>query len=120
MLGFLIWYNPIIYQGDTMSRAINLPTRASRTSEVGLFWREVVSGVAASIEIPKHSAIRIRAAANTTVSFDGVLSATMLSGEILVFNSGGGSSDDVKDTVTLTSSGSVFAQLGEELLTYRP
>lgn len=97
-----------------MSRAINLPTRASRTSEVGLFWREIVSGSAASVEVPKHSAVRIRAAANTTVSFDGTLSATLISGEVLVFNSGAGSQEDSKDTVTLTTSGSVFAQLGEE------
>lgn len=102
-----------------MSRAINLPTRASRTSEVGLFWREIVSNSAVSIEVPKHSAVRIRAVAATTVTFDGVLSATLAAGEILVFNSGGGSADDTKDTVTLITTGSVFAQLGEEMLTYK-
>lgn len=104
-----------------MSRPVNLPTRASRTSEVGLFWREIASGTALTdYAIPKHTAVRIRAAAGITVTFDGVLSATMLSGEVLVFNSGAGSSEDNKDTVALTISGNAFVQIGEEILRYTP
>jgi hypothetical protein len=102
-----------------MAKPINLPTQASRTSEVGLFYREIMSA-AGSIEVPKHTAIRVRAAAACTVTFDGVLSATMISGEVMLFNSGAGADDDSKDTVTLVTSGASFVQLGEEILRYRP
>lgn len=99
-----------------MARAINLSTGASRTSEVGLVWREIKSGAGlTTFEIPKYSAFRVRSTtAGLTVSIDSVLCATMADAEILLFNSGKGSTSDNKETVTLTVSGNCFIQLGAE------
>lgn len=98
-----------------MSRAINLPTGASRVTDVGLVWREISSGAAGTWEVPKYCAVRIRATAGAAVSLDSVLAATMISGEILIINSGRGTNSDKKDTVTLTSSGTVYIQVGIEV-----
>jgi hypothetical protein len=99
----------------TVARNINLPTGATRTSEVGLVYREVLSGAAGTIEIPKHSAVRVRATASTTITVDGMLVATLISGEIFLFNTGKGSTQDAKETVTVVFSGTVFAQVGKEI-----
>lgn len=98
-----------------MSRAINIPTGASRVTDIGLVWREISSGAAGSWEVPKYCAIRVRATAGTSISLDSVLAATMASSEILVLNSGRGTALDVKDTVTLTSSGTAYIQIGLEV-----
>jgi len=97
-----------------MSRAINLPTGSSRVSEVGLVWREISTGSAGTWEVPKYCAIRVRATAATSISFDSLLSATMTTNEIMIFNSGRGTNLDSKDTVTLTSSGTAYIQVGLE------
>ena len=92
-----------------------------RSSEVGLVWREVKSGAGStSFEIPKSTAVRVRSAtAGLTVSFDGVLAATMDSAEVMLFNSGLGVQDgrigDPKTTVTLVVSGNCFVQVGVEV-----
>lgn len=98
-----------------MSRAINIPTGASRVTDIGLVWREISSGSAGSWEVPKYCAVRVRATAGAAISLDSVLAATMISGEILVLNSGRGTSLDTKDTVTLTSSGTAYIQIGLEV-----
>jgi hypothetical protein len=43
-----------------------------------------------------------------------LLSATMTTNEIMIFNSGRGTNLDSKDTVTLTSSGTAYIQVGLE------
>lgn len=98
-----------------MSRAINIPTGASRVTDVGLVWREISSGAAGSWEVPKYCAVRVRATAAAAISLDSVLAATMTSGEILVLNSGRGTTADTKDTVTLTSTGTAYIQIGLEV-----
>lgn len=100
-----------------MSRAVNLPTGASRTAEVGLVWQEIKSGGGlTTFEVPKFCAIRVRSAlAGLTVSFDTLLAATMADAEILIFNSGRGTNSDTKDTVTLTVSGNCYIQVGVEV-----
>lgn len=98
-----------------MSRAINIPTGASRVTDVGLVWREISSGAAGSWEVPKYCAVRVRATAVAAISLDSVLAATMASGEILVLNSGRGTTADTKDTVTLTSTGTAYIQIGLEV-----
>lgn len=93
---------------------INIPTGAMRTAEVSLVWREVLSGTAGTIEVPKYSAVRVRATAGTTITADGALVATLISGEIFVFNAGAGILEDTKETVTVVFSGTVYAQVGLE------
>lgn len=103
-----------------MARAFNLPSEGARTSEVGLFWVEIKSGTGLlTFEVNKHHAIRVRSTtAGLTVSFDGVLSATMDTGEIMIFNSGGRPNNETaplsKATITLTVSGTCFIQVGLE------
>lgn len=100
-------------------RLSNQLSAGTRSSEVSLVWKEVNSGGgAAQLEVPRHTAIRVRAAAGLTISLDGILAATMISGEIMVFNSGigkqHGQMGDPKNTVTLAWSGACFIQLGME------
>jgi hypothetical protein len=102
-------------------RASNLLSSAQRTSEVALLWKEIKSGAGIStIEVPRNSAVRVRSTtAGLTVSFDGILSATMDSGEIMIFNSGQGklhgTAFENKETVTFAVSGNCFCQLGIEV-----
>lgn len=99
-----------------MAKPVNLPTGASRTSEVGLVYNEVLSNAAGTIEVPKLSALRIRAVAATTVTVDGVLAVTMAANEILTINVGYGNTADTKETVSVVFSGAVYAQVGKETL----
>lgn len=100
-----------------MARNINLPTGATRTSEVGLVWQEIKSSTGlTTFEIAKYSAVRIRSTtAGLTVSLDSLLAATMDSGEILILNVGRGTNSDSKETVTLTVSGNCYMQVGIEI-----
>lgn len=68
----------------------NLANEAIRQSDVGMVWEEKLSGAAGTLQLMPFQSFRVRAAAAGTVTIDGVLAATMVSGEILVFNAGGG------------------------------
>jgi hypothetical protein len=94
-------------------RNVDLPSGASRTAESGLVWEEKITNTTGAIEIPKYSTYRVRATAAATVTVDGILAATLTTGEILVGNVGVGNADDSKNTVTLTiATGSCFVQVG--------
>lgn len=98
-----------------MSRAINIPTGASRVADVGLVWREISSGFSGTWEVPKYCAIRVRATAAGNVVLDGVLAAGITAGEIFYLNAGRGTNSDKKDTVTLVVSGAAYVQIGLEV-----
>lgn len=68
----------------------NLANEALRIAEVGHVWEEKLSGAAGTLKLMPFQSFRVRAAASGTVTIDGVLAATMVSGEILVFNAGPG------------------------------
>ena len=68
----------------------NLASEALRTAEVGMVWEEKLSGAAGTLQLIPYQSFRVRAAAAGSVTIDGVLAATMVSGEILVFNAGPG------------------------------
>lgn len=95
----------------------NEPARVERNADFGHVWIEILSGAATTgLQVPRFSAVRVRATAAVTVSFDGVLAATMASGEILIFNSGHGQvgpggASATKKTVTLVVTGTAFVQL---------
>ena len=80
----------------------NLASRTLRHSESGLVWEEKISGAQASIEVEPNSTFRVRATGASTVTIDGVLAATMSSGEIMIFCAGEGDPTDNKATVTVT------------------
>lgn len=91
----------------------NLPARTQRFSESAQVWTEIFTGAQGSLEIQKYSTVRVRATGATTVSFDGLLSATMSSGEIMYFNAGIGNVNNTKKTVTVTIGGAnAFVQVG--------
>ena len=100
-------------------RTSNLANQAIRQSEVGHVWVELLSGTAGTVEIPKYSTFRVRAAApSTTVVIDGVLAATMASGEIMIFNAGNGEGTPAADaipTVPVTVTGGAFLQVARNV-----
>lgn len=81
----------------------NLANEASRVAEVAMVWEERLSGAAGTLKLQPFQSFRVRAAAAGTVTIDGVLAATMISGEILIFNAGGGQPYTV-DTTTKQAS----------------
>lgn len=83
-----------------------------RTSESGLVWQEKITGAQASIEVEPRATVRVRATGATVVTIDGILAATMSSGEILIFNAGDGDQKDPKPTVTVAITGAnAFVQV---------
>lgn len=68
----------------------NLASEALRVAEHGQVWEEVLSGAAGTLTMHTFHAFRVRAAAAVTVTIDGTLAATMVTGEIIIFNSGSG------------------------------
>ena len=99
-------------------RASNIPSGATRTSEVALLWKEIKSGTSPStttFELPSQSCVRVRAVKALTVTIEGVLAATMINTEIMLFNVGEGSPNDTKRTVTFTVNDDCFIQVGQEV-----
>lgn len=68
----------------------NLANESLRVAETGHVWEERLTGAAGTLQLIPFQSFRVRAAAAGTVTIDGVLAATMVSGEILIFNAGGG------------------------------
>ena len=79
----------------------NQSTGSIRQSESGQVWREVLTGATGSLELYKLTVFRVRAAAGTTVTIGGVLAATMVADEVIIFNAGPGDKADKKATVTV-------------------
>jgi hypothetical protein len=102
-------------------RTSNALSGAPRATEVASVWKEIKSGGGlTSFEIGRQSVVRVKSSVNgLTVSFDGLLSATLDSGEIMLFNSGLGAFHgklaDTKTTVTLLVSGNCYVQVGLEV-----
>jgi len=93
----------------------NLPARSERNAEVGLVWGEKLTNNQGTFRVPKYSAIRVRATGATVVTIAGVLSATMSTGEIMMFNAGTGDQNDKIPTVEVVISGAAaFVQVGQE------
>jgi hypothetical protein len=68
----------------------NLASETLRHSESGLVWEERLSGAAGTLYLQPFQTFRVRAAAAGTVTIDGTLAATMVTGEIIIFNAGSG------------------------------
>lgn len=85
-----------------MAHTYNEAARVQKIAESGLVWEEKISNGTGVIEVPKYSAVRVRAVAGPIEVYIGdVLAATMDQGEILIFNSGIGDISDVKRTVSV-------------------
>jgi hypothetical protein len=103
-------------------RTSNLANESVRQAETGHVWEEKLSGAAGTLTLLPFQTFRVRAAAGGTVTIDGVLAATMISGEIMVFNAGGGQPTTVGTTVKQASSvtvvitGAQFVQVARQNL----
>jgi|SRR5665213_3512696 len=93
----------------------NLSTEALRVGEVGQTWEERLSGAAGTLYLLPFQSFRVRAAAAGTVTIDGTLAATMINGEILVFNAGGGQPVAV-NTLTVQASQVVVVITGAQFV----
>ena len=71
-------------------RASNTANEAVRQAEVGSVWEEVLSGAAGTLNLLPYQTFRVRAGGAVTVTIDGTLAMTMISGEIAIFNAGNG------------------------------
>lgn len=99
-------------------RTSNNANEALRQSEVGLVWEEQLSGAAGTLQLELYQSFRVRAAGAVTVTIDGTLAATMISGEILIFNAGSGqpTTDPVSGVIkkaayaTVVITGTAFVQ----------
>jgi len=93
-------------------QASNNASATLRTSESGLVWEEKLTNATGSLELMPRSTFRVRAAGASTVTIDGVLAATMSSGEIMIFNCGEGDPTDTKATVTVAiAAAAAFVQV---------
>lgn len=98
----------------------NLANEAVRQAEVSHVWEEVLSGAAGTLNLNTVQTFRVRAAGAVTVTIDGVLAATMISGEILLFNSGTGAPSSVNQTTkqatncVIVITGTAFVQVARD------
>lgn len=98
----------------------NLISETLRHSESGLTWEEKISNATGTIQVPKRATVRVRCVTTgTTVTIGGVLAATMLAAEVIVFNSGDGDPDSTSTTVPVViGAQAAFVQVARE--TKRP
>jgi hypothetical protein len=97
-------------------KTTNNVTAALRQGEAGNTWEEVLSNATGSFEIAKRSTFRVRATGATQVFIDDVLAMTMSAGETVLFNSGDGNPDTLKNTVTIAIAAvAAYVQVSREL-----
>lgn len=98
-------------------KPVNLPTGAQRNVESGLVWKEIFNGAGGiTFEVPFQVTFRVSAAANVTVTMDGVLAMTLRAGEVELFNSGAGAPGDGISTVKIViGAGDARVQVAAEI-----
>lgn len=90
----------------------NNAARSGRQHDSGLVWEEKLTGAQGTLELRVQQTFRVRAAGATTVTIDGILAMTMVSGEIAIFCTGEGDYTDTKPTVTVVIAGAnAFVQV---------
>jgi hypothetical protein len=103
-------------------RAANLANEAVRQAEVGQVWEEQLSGAAGTLSLRPYATFRVRAGGAVTVTIDGTLAMTMITGEIAIFNAGSGQpgisgptpSDTRAITAVVVVTGTAFVQVGRD------
>ena len=96
-------------------KPVNIPTGAQRNTETGLVWREVYKGAGGySMELPFQTTFRVSAAADVTVTMDGVLAMTLRSGENERFNTGAGVTNTKSFVKIDIGTGDVRVQVADE------
>jgi hypothetical protein len=100
-------------------RTSNLANEAVRQADVGQVWEEVLSGAQGTIKLKTSQTFRVRAAGATTVTIDGTLAMTMVSGEIAIFNAGSGQPNastlkPASEVVVVIAGANAFVQVARE------
>jgi hypothetical protein len=95
----------------------NVVSENLRVAETALLWEEQITNNTGTLVLPKWTTFRVRATGATTVTIDGVLAATMSSGEIMLFNTGTGSTKDTGlNTITVViGAASAFVQVARDV-----
>ena len=96
-------------------KSVNIPSGALRHVHVGLVYQEIYNGAGGTTFIaPFQSTIRVSAAANVTVTLDGVLACTLRAGEVELFNVGAGNVPGASTVTVVIGPGDARVQLAQE------
>lgn len=95
-------------------KTTNIPAGTQRMSNSGLVWEEKITDGAGSFRAKFQQTIRVSAVEPTTVTIDGILSATLQAGEVEYFNVGTGQTDDLS-TVEVVIAGRANVQLARDV-----
>lgn len=94
----------------------NIVSENLRVAETGLCWVEKLTNAQGTLQLAEAQSFRVRATGATTVTIDGILAMTMVSGEIAIFNTGHGNPDDSSSYISVVIAGAnAFVQVGQEL-----
>lgn len=98
-------------------KSSNLITESVRQSETGQCWEEKITNATGTVNVPKHATVRVRCVTTgTTVTIAGILAATMLAGEVIIFNAGDGDPDSTSVTVPVViGAQAAFVQVAREV-----
>lgn len=98
-------------------KTTNLPSGSGRVVETGLVWVELYKGNGGfTFQVTSQTTFRVSAAADVTVTIDGVLAMTLRSGEVERFNVGYGIPDNNISTITVViGTGDARVQVASEL-----
>ena len=95
----------------------NVVSENLRVVETALQWEEQITNNQATLVLLPCQTFRVRATGATTVTIDGVLAATMTTGEIMLFNTGQGNRTNTNlPTVSVVIGGAnAYVQVGREV-----
>lgn len=101
-------------------RSSNLANEAARQADVGHVLEEQLTNAQGTLNLKPFQTFRVRATGATTVTIDGTLAMTMVSGEIAVFNTGSGipaaapSNAPATNCVIVIAGANAFVQVARE------
>jgi hypothetical protein len=92
-----------------------------RIVETALQWEEQLTNAQGTLILSFAQTFRVRATGATTVTMDGILAATMSSGEIMLFNTGQGNTPNtgVRYVTVVIGGANAFVQVGKEVKSAR-
>jgi|GEM_PF-6481286 len=96
-------------------RTSNLANQALRHAETGQVWEEKLTNAMGTVQMARYTTYRVRATGATVVTVDGTLAMTMSTGEVAIFNAGGGDNTDTKQLVDVVITGAAcFLQVARD------
>ena len=97
-------------------KTANIISENIRQAETGLKWEEKLTGATGTLALLRAQSFRVRATGATTVTIDGVLAATMSTGEIIIFNTGHGNqlNTTLRTIAVVIGGAAAFVQVAAE------